>query len=113
MKSLLSRVNSNQPSIEQFEETLSNLRAERVNAGLSDKGRPLMTRQLAEEVGLSNEFQEINRICSKLVHPTAFSILDLRHGGEHAQLKHILFMEGAMYGIQTYMAIAQRAKMSG
>ena len=66
----------------------------------------LAVSSLAEIVGMKEEYACMNRVCSKLVHPTAWSILAVNKGDNaFSQFRPIFFHAGAQYLCDHYSAI--------
>jgi hypothetical protein len=77
--------------------------AERVTAK-----KYLSSANLAEVVGMKEDYACMNRVCSKLVHPTAWSILAVNKGeNAFSQSRQILFTCGVGYGCDLYSAIKE------
>jgi hypothetical protein len=49
---------------------------------------------------LEEEFKQMNRVYSKFVHPTAWSILKMQHHFNLKTMRRLLFTKGATYGFQ-------------
>jgi len=76
--------------------------------------RYLATGSLADMVGMKEDFDCMNRVCSKLVHPTAWSILAVNKGEDaFSQCRPILFQSGGQYGGEMYLAIKEHNAMHG
>jgi len=74
----------------------------------------LETSALAKEVGMEQEFRSMNRVSSKLVHPTAWSTLAENSGrSSYPEAKELLFATGIAYIGQIYMAIKDYNKARG
>jgi len=68
--------------------------------------RHLETSVLAREVGMEQEFRSMNRVSSKLVHPTAWSTLAENAGrSSYPEAKDLLFATGIAYLSQIYMEV--------
>ncbi len=68
----------------------------------------LAVSSLAEIVGMKEEYACMNRVCSKLVHPTAWSILAVNKGDNaFSQFRPIFFQAGAQYLCDLYSAIKE------
>ncbi|MGA2235632.1 MAG: DUF5677 domain-containing protein [Terriglobales bacterium] len=65
----------------------------------------LNVRALAKEVGMEDDYEHTFKLCSKLVHPTAFSVLSMNDDGEYAQFREILFHAGMRYGVDAFTSI--------
>jgi len=64
-------------------------------------------RYLSAEAGLADEYANMNKVCEKLLRPTAFSVL--ADEGELAMLRPVLFRAGAGHGLEIVQAIKSRA----
>jgi len=73
----------------------------------------LRTRALAAEMGMIDDYRYMNKLCSKLVHPTAWSVLAMNDEGELAQIKVILFNQGVRYGLEMGDAIREHIDRHG
>jgi len=82
--------------------TISALCAGKIKVGLTAQDRHLEMRDMAKEVGLLDEYLDINRIYSKLVHRTAFSVLAFSNTGELAYIAPFMFNVGSTYGLQVW-----------
>ncbi|MEQ1886203.1 MAG: hypothetical protein ABL967_14150 [Bryobacteraceae bacterium] len=82
--------------------TISNLSAEKLKLGLTQKDNHLEMREMARTVGLLDEYLDVNRICSKLVHRTAFSVLAFSNSGEFAYFAPFIFQLGSRYSVEAY-----------
>jgi hypothetical protein len=73
---------------------------------LKEKGisrrHPLHVRMVAEMVGLKDEYEVVNRLCSKLVHPTAWSLIAAHEGQNRMNRADELFVQLSM---QYFMSI--------
>lgn len=68
--------------------------------------RHLETSVLARDVGMEQEFRSMNRVSSKLVHPTAWSTLAENTGrSSYPEAKDLLFATGMAYISQIYMEV--------
>jgi hypothetical protein len=68
--------------------------------------RHLETSVLAREVGMEQEFRSMNRVSSKLVHPTAWSTLAENAGrSSYPEAKDLLFATGIAYIRQIYLEV--------
>jgi hypothetical protein len=74
----------------------------------------LHTGSLAEIVGMKEEFDRINRVCSKLVHPTAWSILAVNKGDDaFSQSRPLLFTLGVGYLCDLFLAAKEHHATHG
>src|SRR5260370_34823424 len=68
----------------------------------------LEVRDLAEAVGMNADFNQTTKLCSKLVHVTAWSILSMDdQEGENAAFRVILFQSGSRYGLDAFNTIRE------
>jgi hypothetical protein len=76
--------------------------------------RHLETSALAKEVGMEQEFRSMNRVSSKLVHPTAWSMLAENAGrSSFPEAKPLLFATGIGYISQIYLDVEAHNKAHG
>jgi hypothetical protein len=76
--------------------------------------RHLETSVLAREVGMEQEFRSMNRVSSKLVHPTAWSTLAENAGrSSYPEAKDLLFGTGIAYLSQIYMEVRDYDRARG
>ncbi len=88
-----------------LDDALSRMQGQMAAEGVTAK-KHLVTARLAEIVGMQEDYSCMNRVCSKLVHPTAWSILAVNKGDNaFTQARPILFQAGAQYGCDMYLAI--------
>jgi hypothetical protein len=74
----------------------------------------LDTGALAKEVGMEQEFRSMNRVSSKLVHPTAWSTLAENAGrNSYPEAKDLLFATGIAYISQIYIGVRDYNKARG
>lgn len=70
--------------------------------------RHLEIRELANAVGMTADYEHSIKLCSKLLHQTAWSIVHReRYDGEYAAFSVMLFHSGARYGLDAYTAITE------
>jgi hypothetical protein len=68
----------------------------------------LEVRALADDVGMTADYKHTMRLCSKLVHPTAWSIIhQFEEGGEYAAFRVTLFQSGSRYGLDAFNTIRE------
>jgi hypothetical protein len=73
----------------------------------------LKVRDLAKGLKLEEEYAHLNKVTSKLIHPTAWSVLSMRDEGELSMLKPIFFRAGVRHGIELGYRIRQHVKEFG
>jgi hypothetical protein len=88
----------------ELNETLRLAYERRDAEGLKGK-KYLNVRALAKEVGMEDDYEHTFKLCSKLVHPTAFSVLSMNDDGEYAHFREILFHAGMRYGVDAFTVI--------
>jgi len=91
------------PEVDAALNSLIELKAQEESA----PGRPMSTRYVSAEVGLADEYANMNKVCLKLIHPTAFSVLAGDDEGELALLRPVLFRSGAGHGLEIVQAVRQ------
>lgn len=78
-----------------------------MNAENITAGKHLQVRDLAEAVGLKEDYASVNRVCSKLVHPTSWSVLAMNKGtNSFPEARELLFLYGI--GYLSHIVIATR-----
>jgi hypothetical protein len=83
------------PIIEEFTKQLE-------DAGVSRR-TPLRMNDLAKVVDLKDEYEAMNKLCSKLVHPTAWSLFTADVGSKRfSGASEIIFTCGALYASMVY-----------
>ncbi|MGI9074504.1 MAG: hypothetical protein ACR2JB_25035 [Bryobacteraceae bacterium] len=87
-----------------LDETIADFRNEKRRRGISRK-KYLDVRTISENVGLRQEFTYMNKVLSKLVHPTAFSVLTPLDHDVLNRLKLLIFNAGVEYALDIYVEI--------
>jgi hypothetical protein len=85
-----------QPELGQI---LARLRAQKAKAGLPET-KFLRANELAKSVGMETEFRHMNKVCSKFIHPTAWSVLNALNECELRGMRSILLTSGVTYGLR-------------
>lgn len=76
--------------------------------------RHLDSSALAKEVGMEQEFRSVNRVSSKLVHPTGWSVLAENAGtSSYPEAKDLLFATGVKYISQIYLDVTGHNQARG
>jgi hypothetical protein len=91
------------PAVDAALNSLIELKAQEESA----PGRALSTRYVSAEVGLADEYANMNKVCLKLIRPTAFSVLAAADDGELVLLRPVLFRSGAGHGLEILQAVKQ------
>ena len=74
----------------------------------------LPTRELAKKVGMFEQYDTMNKVCSKLVHPTAWSLLTADIGPERLpEARNVFFGCGAEYFMTVFAEIAPHIRKWG
>lgn len=88
-----------------LDDALARMQAQRAAEGVTST-KYLATGDLAVIVGMKEDYACMNRVCSKLVHPTAWSVLAMNKGENClSQSRQIFFRSGVGYGCDLYLAI--------
>jgi hypothetical protein len=88
-----------------LDDALTRMQAQMNAEGVTAK-KYLTTGALADSVGMKEDYVCMNRVCSKLVHPTAWSVLAMnKEDNSFSQSREIFFQAGAQYGCEVYTAI--------
>jgi hypothetical protein len=88
-----------------LDDALAKMQAQMAAEGVTAK-KYLATGNLAESAGMKEDYVCMNRVCSKLVHPTAWSVLAMnKEHNSFSQSRQIFFQCGAQYGCDVYLAI--------
>ena len=85
---------------------------------MSDEGitrtKFLAIRDLAEQVGMLEVYDTMNKVCSKFVHPTAWSLLTADIGSARfPEARDILYGCGAEYFMTVFAEIAPHIRKWG
>lgn len=88
----------------ELEQTIENFETQKAAQGVTRK-KYLRVGGMAAAVNFSDEYKHINRVTSKLVHPTAFSVLGKADEGELGRLKTIFFNAGVRYAVEAFNEI--------
>jgi hypothetical protein len=88
-----------------LDDALARMQAQRAAEGVTAK-KYLGTGVLADIVGMKEDYACMYRVCSKAVHPTAWSVLAMNKGLNcFSQSRQIFFQSGVRYGCDLYLAI--------
>src|SRR5437588_802631 len=88
------------PALDDAQSRMMELRAQQ-DGGAS---KALSLRMLSAEVGLADEYANMNALCAKLSRPTAYSILGM-DDNELPLLRPTLFRAGAGHGLEIYQSV--------
>jgi hypothetical protein len=85
---------------------------------MSDEGitrtKYLSTRQLAEQVGMLEEYDTMNKLCSKFVHPTAWSLFTADIGSDRfPDARDVFYGCGAQYFATVFAEVTLHIKKWG
>ena len=90
----------------ELDQTIANFLSEKAKQGVT-RTKYLRTQEMAAAVNFSEEYQHMNKVTSKLVHQTAFSVLTPFDQGEPGDLRRILFNAGVRFGVEAFNDIQQ------
>jgi len=99
-------------STTRMEEAIRNCEAEKAKQDIT-RTSYLKMHKMASDVGFREEYDSMNKVASKLVHPTAFSVLGDFDEGEWAELRPILFNSGIGYALEAFNEIRQYVSKNG
>jgi hypothetical protein len=71
----------------------------------------LKTKDMAATVNFSEEHEHVHKVTSKMVHPTAFSVL--APAGNYGVLTPILFNNGVRLAVEAYVVIKKHVTVHG
>lgn len=94
----------------EIDKIIVNFQALKQDQGVTRK-KYLRTKDMAGTVNFSEEYEHVNKVTSKMVHPTAFSVL--APGGKYGVLTPILFNNGVRFGVEAYAAIKKHVSVHG
>jgi hypothetical protein len=69
--------------------------------------------KIASQLQIAEEYKYVNKVASKLVHPTAWSVLTMNDEGEFAFFKSIFFFAAARYLSEIRVAIKEHVDVHG
>lgn len=102
-----------QASTAVLDDALDRMRAQMTAENVT-ADRHLQVRDLAEAVGLKEDYTSVNRVCSKLVHPTSWSVLAMNKGtNSFPEARELLFLYGIGYLSQIIIATREHNKEQG
>jgi hypothetical protein len=84
--------------------TLEDLRTQRTGWGL-DNARYLRVAEVARDLGLQEEYDNLFKVYSKIVHPTSWSILGMEKKLDPEGIKRLLLFRGVFYAGKTFCLI--------
>jgi hypothetical protein len=90
----------------ELDQTIANFVSEKARQGVT-RNEYLKVSKMAAAVNFSEEYQRMNKVTSKLVHPTAFSVLGKFDEGELGNLRPIFFNAGVRYGVEAFNDIRE------
>jgi hypothetical protein len=96
-----------------LDDAIAQMRAQMAAENVTESGH-LAVGRLADQVGMGPEFRTINRVSSKLVHPTAWSVLAVNSElNSFPDAKDILFLSGVGYIAQILIAAREHNDRHG
>jgi hypothetical protein len=96
-----------------LDDAIAQMRAQMAAENVTESGH-LAVGRLADQVGMTQEFRTMNRVSSKLVHPTAWSVLAVNaETNSFPDAKDILFLSGVGYMAQMLIAAREHNNQHG
>jgi hypothetical protein len=95
-----------------IDETIRMAEEQKAFEGISET-KFLNVKKIAAQHGMAEEYLYMHKITSKLVHPTAWSVLAMNDEGEFALFKTSFFFAAARYVSETHEAIKQHVDVYG
>jgi hypothetical protein len=96
----------------ELDQILARLRAQKAKAGLTVT-KFLRANELAKSVKMEAEFSHMNKVCSKFIHPTAWSVLNALDERELKSMRSVLLLCGAHYGFEIYTTFRTHMRRFG
>jgi hypothetical protein len=95
-----------------LDQTIANLQSQKAKIA---RNTYLRVSDLAKTVGFEEEYKRMHKATSKLVHPTAFSVLGNPDERESlgAELRQNFFMTGIRYGLDAFTEIKDHVEKHG
>lgn len=100
-----------QVSTVELDAIITNLKAGKAEHGVT-RSTPLRMRSMAEMVGFSEAFRNFNKLSSKLLHQTAYSVLLLGDRDERA-LRQVLFDYAVQFAVEAFSGIQHHVDENG
>jgi hypothetical protein len=106
------------PSVETpaLDQTIANFEGQILKAGIK-RTKYLSVARLSKEKGmpahLDAEYEHMGKVTSKMVHPTAFSVLAFEGEGELAEIPKLMFSCGTRYTMSIYERIRAHVERNG
>ncbi len=95
-----------------IDDTIRMAEEQKALEGISET-RFLNVAEIADQLGMAEEYAYMNKVASKLVHPTAWSVLAMNDEGEFAFFKSIFFFAAARYVSEIHEAIEGHVDVHG
>ena len=96
-----------------LDEAIAQMRAQMAAENVT-QSRHLVVGRLADQVGLGHEIRTMNRVSSKLVHPTAWSVLSVNSElNSFPGAKDILFISGVGYMVHILIDAREHNEQHG
>jgi hypothetical protein len=95
-----------------LDQAITNFSEEKAKRGIT-RAKYMRMETMAAAVNFSEDYKHINKVASKLVHPTAFSVLGSFDEGELGQLKPILLNNGVRFMVEAVADIRRYVKTNG
>jgi hypothetical protein len=96
-----------------LDEWLSGIETQMTTEGVQPRS-PLRSAEIANAVGLKQEYKAMNKVCSKLVHPTGWSVIAMKVGtNEYPAIRDVIFGSGVGYLSQIFMEVHEHNVRQG
>jgi hypothetical protein len=97
-----------------LDQTIANLQSRKASLG-NARDTYLRVGEIAKTVGFEEEYKRMQKATSKLVHPTAFSVLGDPDETESlgAELRHTFFVTGIRYGLDAFTEMKEHVAKHG
>jgi hypothetical protein len=96
-----------------LDNAIAQMRAQMAAENVTESGH-LAVGRLADQVGMEQEFRTMNRVSSKLVHPTAWSILAVNsEANSFPEAREIMLLSGVGYMAQMLIAAREHNNTHG
>jgi hypothetical protein len=84
----------------------------KIDVGINRK-RYRTTRELARILNREPDYDHASKVCSKLIHPTAWSLLSLDLGKEDVLMRPYIYEAGSKYFAESFLLIRKHAAQYG
>jgi hypothetical protein len=97
----------------QFDEKIAEFDKKMQDEGIT-RNNYKSTIEMAQAIDLADEYRRMNTLCSKLIHPTSWSLFTEDQGNERfIEACRLFFSQGVMYLVMIQGAIVRHVKAHG